>query len=193
MKGKYTKNDVLKYLYGEMDPAEHHDFLEALCTDEDLFETFEAVKEAHDDLGTVDLQPSDASVDRVMHYARSSARTSRPPQNPFLITGKNRLLNYHHMVSVVMVFFTCITAAVAMYLYDKSSVQENSYGMTEAYDKFENVSLDERLDLIENRLQNMLDNTNETVIPVHHDTYRIVDTDLRSPNSNKGVVFLNIK
>ena len=55
MKRKYTKNDVLKYLYGEMDPAEQNVFLDALCTDDELFETFEALKNALSDEEILEL------------------------------------------------------------------------------------------------------------------------------------------
>ena len=41
MKKKFTDNDVLRFLYGEMSPSEHDAFLDAMYEDEELFEKFE--------------------------------------------------------------------------------------------------------------------------------------------------------
>lgn len=192
MKRKYTKNDVLRYIYGEMPPAEHNDFLDAIREDEELFETFEALNAAQEDLSPVELTPSIRSVGAVMSYARHAAGTGRRGHNPFLATGKNKIMNFHHVVSIVMVFFTCITIALAMYAYQKAATPDNTWSLTPTSNDLINHALDQRLDFARERLQNIMDNRRETVVPVHHDTYRVVPTDIATPTSNE-VVLVNIK
>ncbi|MEM6270806.1 MAG: hypothetical protein AAF998_15300 [Bacteroidota bacterium] len=192
---KYTKNDVLKFLYGEMSPAEQDGFLDALCTDEELFSAFEAMKKAADDLEPVEMAPSEGSVDRVMHFARSAARDRRrnpATRSPFSIHKNPKLSAFHQMVSLVMVICTFLTVGLATVVYRKAAEPENNWGMTETHDQFENVSLDNRLQFIRHQLDDIMDDSHEAVMPVHHNTYRLVNTDLFSTEP-QPVIFLNIK
>lgn len=190
MKRKYNNNDILRYLYGEMEPREQDDFLDALCTDDALFKQFEMAQEVQKPLDTVELSPSKSSVDRVMHYAGTSARRR-------IQTGKAPAFNkgsvfQHHFVSVGMVFFTCIMVAIALFAYKMTTAETNSWSNSKDALKFENRALDQRLQFAKERLGDIIDNQTSTPISVHHDTYRLVNTDL-SQDVEPGVVLLNIK
>ncbi|HHG84745.1 MAG TPA: hypothetical protein ENJ82_08340 [Bacteroidetes bacterium] len=193
---KYAKNDVLKYLYGEMPPEEQDDFLDALCSDEELFATYDTLKKASEGLTEVNLNPSENSVNRVMGYARHAAQNprnkTRRNNRPFTSTGKEKVLNFHHLISVVMVFCTFLTIGIAMFVYQRTAQPQNTWGMTESYVEFENVSLDRRLDFIRNQITDIMEDKGGAIMPVHHDTYRLVNTDLTS-SKTQGIVFLNIK
>jgi len=125
MRRKYGKNDILRFIYGEMEGAEHDEFLDALCTDEQLFETYEQIQEGQQQLKPVDLAPSTESVARIQHIAGAAARRKRT-RTPQLVTGKNKFLNQHHVLSVCMVFFTCLTIGIAMYIYKSDSAPTNN-------------------------------------------------------------------
>lgn len=192
---KYTKNDVLKFLYGEMSPAEQDGFLDALCQDEELFSAFEAMKKASEELDPVDMEPSEGSIDRVMGYARRAAREPRRAhrnRSTFALPGNRKMAGFHQLLSVVMVICTFLTVGVAMVVYHKVAEPENKWGMTENHGQFQNVSLDRRLDFIRYQLTNIIDDRHEAVMPVHHDTYRLINTDLLAPEPQQ-VVLLNIR
>lgn len=191
MRRKYGKNDILKFIYGEMSPEDHDGFLDALCTDDELFEAYEEIKNGQDNLVPVELEPSDASVDRIMHFANAANSRRKPPQQA-LAFGKSTFLNYHHVVSVVMVFFTCFTIGIAMYLYNKDKAPENNWSTSRDVLQFENQSLDQRLHFARQRLESIIDDERPAPMQLHHNTYRLVNTDLSRPAA-QGVVLLNIK
>lgn len=191
MRRKYGKNDILKFIYGEMSPAEHDDFLDALCTDDELFEAYEALKSGQDQLPRIDLAPSETSVDRVMHFAHAAAARRKPPATA-LAFGKNKALNYHHLVSVLMVFFTCFTIGIAMYLYNRDNTPQSNWSNSQDVMQFDNQSLDQRLDFARQRLESIIDDQRPAPMRLYHNTYRLVNTDLTGATS-QGVVLLNIK
>lgn len=187
---KFTENDVLRYIYGEMEPVEQDLFLDALVTDEKLLEAFEVMQMAQEELEPVQLAPSESSVNRVMRYASRAAQApQRREHNLFFFNGKDKVMNFHHLVSVVMVFFTCITITTVMYMYNKAATPENNWGLTSQALDFENHSLDQRLDFARYRL---MDLNHEVPLPMHHDTYRLVNADLFAP-LEQNVVFVTIK
>lgn len=192
MKKKFTDNDVLRFLYGEMSPSEHDAFLDALYEDEELFCKFEELKAAQEGLQSVELAPSEASVTRVMHYARRAAHDHRPRRAKLAYAGGGSLFAFNQMVTIVMVIFTCITIGVATYVYSKASKPENNWTMTPTHEELIDHQLDNRLNLARERLNNILDSKRETIVPVHHDTYRVVTSDLFAPQ-NENVVLLHVK
>jgi hypothetical protein len=192
MKKKFTENDVLRFMYGEMSPAEHDAFLDALYDDEALFEKFEELKAAQAGLQQVELAPSEASVSRVIKYAKRAARDRRPKRPKLAYNGNGSMFAFNHVVSIVMVVFTVITIGIATLVYSKSSKPENNWTMTPSHEELMDTDLDNRLDLARERLHNIIDNKRETIVPVHHDTYRVVTSNLFAPN-DENVVLLHVK
>ena len=192
MKKKFTENDILRFLYGEMSPKEHDAFLDAMYEDEALFEAFEEMKHAQASLQEVTLAPSEKSMERVMRYAKRAARDDRPRRKRLAYAGNGSLFGFNQMVSIVMVVFTVATIGIALFIYQKSSKPSNSWKMTETHQDLLNPALDARLDMAKKRLQNMLDNKSEAIVPVHHNTYRVVTSDLFVPQ-DQNVVFLQVK
>ena len=192
MKKKFTENDVLRFMYGEMSPAEHDAFLDALYEDEALFEKFEELKSAQAELQPVALSPSEASVSRVLGYAKRAVRERRPKRPKLAYNGNGSMFAFNHVVSIVMVVFTCVTIGVATLVYSKASKPESNWTMTPTHEDLLDRDLDNRLDLARERLQNIMDPQRKTLVPVHHDTYRIVTADLFAPH-DENVVFLHVK
>lgn len=192
MKKKFTENDVLRFLYGEMSPSEHDAFLDAMYEDEELFEKFEELKAAQAGLQPVELAPSEKSVSRVMSYARRAVRDRRPKRTKLAYAGGGSLFAFNQMVTVIMVVFTCVTIGVATFIYSKASKDENNWTMTPTHEELIDQDLDDRLDLARKRLNNILDSKRETIVPVHHDTYRVVTSNLFAP-TDENVVLLHVQ
>lgn len=192
MKKRFTENDILRFLYGEMAPAEHDAFLDAMYEDEALFEAFEEMKHAHATLQPVALSPSEKSLDRVMGYAKRAVKDGRPRRKRLAYAGNGSLFAFNQMVSIVMIVFTCVTVGIATFVYQKAAKQENSWKMTPTHHQLIDKDLDDRLDIAKQRLQNMIDNKQEALVPVHHNTYRVVTSDLFVPQ-DQNVVFLQVK
>ncbi len=192
MKKKFTENDVLRFMYGEMAPAEHDAFLDALYDDEALFEKFEELKAAQTELQSVELTPSEASVSRVIKYAKRAVRERRPRRTKLAYNGNGSMFAFNHVVSIVMVVFTVVTIGIATLVYSKESKPESSWTMTPTHEELMDSELDNRLDMARERLHNMMDHKRETIVPVHHDTYRVVTSNLFAPNDG-NVVLLHVK
>lgn len=192
MKQKFSSEDIVRFLYGDMEAPEREQFLDSMLEDEALFEEFEAMQSAHAALAPVSLAPSKAAHDRVMNVAKRAAKEQRRNQPSFLSTGRERIINFHHLVSVVMVLLTCLTAAGAMYAYKVSAQPKNTWEMTETKVELFDHSLDQRLEFARHRLEGILEDREDAFVPVHHDTYRLVNTNLFAP-ADQEVIFLNIK
>ena len=192
MKKKFTDNDVLRFLYGEMSPSEHDAFLDAMYEDEELFEKFEELKAAQASLQSVELTPSEKSVSRVMSYAKRAVRNPRAKRSKLAYNGSGSMFAFNQIVTIVMIVLTILTVGVATFVYSKASKPENSWTMTPTHEEFLDHELDDRLDLARERLNNILDSKRETLVPVHHDTYRVVTSDLFAPQDG-NVVLLHVK
>ena len=72
MEKRFSKEDVLRYLYREMDPGEQEAFLNALTEDEELWEEFETLSEAHEDLKDTELNASETSLAKIRKQASQS-------------------------------------------------------------------------------------------------------------------------
>lgn len=71
----FTSDDLLLYLYGETTPEQNAQIKQALETDWSLQEKFALLQEAHNELNSIKLSPSKASIDAIMAYAEKSVET----------------------------------------------------------------------------------------------------------------------
>lgn len=192
MKKKFSENDILRFMYGEMAPAEHDAFLDALCEDEALIERFEELKAAQAGLQPVELAPSEQSVSRVMQYAKRAARSPKARRNRLAYSGGASMFAFNQIVSVVMIVLTCVTVGIATYVYSRASKPDNAWSMTPTHQDLIDTELDNRLDLARERLDNMMCPDRKTIVPMHHDTYREVTSDMFVPK-DENVVILHVQ
>lgn len=192
MKKKFDKNDVLKFLYGELSPADHDDFVEALCCDDELFEAFEELKSAQEDLGEPELlEPSEESLDAIMDFVHTTTRPSvRERVTAIGVSGKKSpLFGTAQLVSTLMVCFTIGLIWFSVKLYGGQKGPEQAGLATEL--DWDSQSLTDRLERARLHLNNLADDR-AVPYPVHHNTYRLVNSNLFTPAA-QGVVFLNIR
>ena len=184
----FDKNDVLRFLYDEMDPTEQEIFLDQLCTDEELWDTYEELKATKELLEPEALieTPSVRSIQKVLNFARHSVLYSPEPSG---VSG-HRSVPLHIILSVIMIVCTSLTIGVGVYAYN-SFPAESIYTPETTQVQWDNSHLDRRIQKVKLNLQNLSGNR-ETVLPFYHDTYRLVKTADFSPAA-ANVVLLNLK
>ncbi len=72
MEQTFTPNDLLRYLYGEVDPHEKNAIREALERDWLLKEKFDQLAQTKDFLSIDLIEPSATSVEIILEYNRKS-------------------------------------------------------------------------------------------------------------------------
>lgn len=80
MKQIYTEDDVIRYVYGEMDEEEYPVFFEVLCKDPELWQMFESFQQVKSELGEALYSPSEATTVAIMEEVNRFASHSN--QNP---------------------------------------------------------------------------------------------------------------
>ncbi|MDX2285040.1 MAG: hypothetical protein NW241_12820 [Bacteroidia bacterium] len=79
MKSRFTDEAILRFLFDEMDAEESRRFLEAVCTDEELWERYESFQTIVEQIGALHYDPSERTVARILHYA-STVRPEPVPE-----------------------------------------------------------------------------------------------------------------
>jgi hypothetical protein len=80
MKQIYTEDDVIRYVYGEMDEEEYPVFFEVLCKDAVLWQMFESLQQLKSELGESLQDPSDATCRAIMEEVNRMASEVRVSQ-----------------------------------------------------------------------------------------------------------------
>ena len=188
MKRKFDKNDVLRFLYNEMEPVESEDFVLALSTKEELWVLFEECQAARSNLEKIEMEvPSSQTVLKILDHAKLSRRRSRSP-----FFSKNRLLSFQFFASLAMVFITVGTILVATMTYNLSgNVQTSLVREDLPALQWENTDFEQRMEHTRMNLRNL--SQERTVIsPFYHNTYQLINSKELSAYP-RDVVLLNIK
>ncbi len=72
MKKAYSDEDLIRFIYDEMTKAEADALLAAMVKDESLWARFEGLQETTELVKTVEMEPSEESLEAVRSYVRSS-------------------------------------------------------------------------------------------------------------------------
>ncbi|WNJ17721.1 hypothetical protein [Pontibacter sp. G13] len=123
MNSEFTDPDILRFLYDEMKPAECDRFMQELCTNEELWERFETFQEMAEKIPTFELEPSQASTDRIMDFVNQPRQRLDPmAQMPDASTSFNSLIgkflnqiNLNLIVAASLILF--ITAGMMSSIY----------------------------------------------------------------------------
>ena len=118
MKKSFTEEDILRFLYNELSIRESEAFLDALYSDEALWEKFESYQQAVDTLVPLDMEPSEESLQNVLDYI-SETHSTAPTSFPTLTSP---VKPYHGIMMAVLVFTTSLVIAGSVYLVSQSSV-----------------------------------------------------------------------
>lgn len=188
MKRKFDKNDVLRFIYNEMEPEENEDFIVALSTDEELWELFEECQAARHNLEKVEMEePSSTTVLKILDHAK----VSRTRKNPFLFS-KNNLLSFQFVASIAMVFITVGTILFSLMAYKSASTTDKSLVRDDLPQlQWEDHQYEKRMERTRMNLMNLSGDRN-VVSPLHHNTYQVVNSREIS-NQSDDIVLINIK
>jgi len=130
MKNAFTDNDIIRFLYDEMGAAESESLLAALVQDEDLWERYEALQEGMGHLEKVALEPSEASLEVIRDFVKTSGEDARAAKRTTLeFAGK-----YLHAGAVSINLHAVVGAALSVFLV--LSIAGSAYKLTRQ--KFDN-------------------------------------------------------
>jgi hypothetical protein len=183
---QFDKDDVLRYVYGELPQADEVDFIEAMCADEELFSYYQELKETQNSLEEIrpeieaELQPSEFVVSQVLNSLReTSAAPHRAPARRFRMP----------MAAMGMVAATLLFMVFTLLVYQTSlQAKPVALSSTTAWDMSD---LDQRLQMARLNADNL--NGDRTVIaPVYSNTYRLIRTGDFAPTL-QNVVLLSIE
>lgn len=185
---RFDKNDVLKFLYGEMPPGEEQAFIEALSSDEELFELFSELKDGQDELVTAEVEPSDHSLDKVMQFASRSV-TERRERRSFLRRGA-RFFTLNQAMSLSMFLLAILTVGIAFKGYEKVLAGPAMPEPVVSFD-WEGSEIQSNLEDTRRKIDFILYDR-EAPAPLHNHTYRMVKTGAFAPEGQK-VSLINLK
>ena len=185
MEKKFTKNDVLRYLYNEMEVAEEQLFMEALLRDEDLWQEFELLKESQESLGETMTEPSPETMAKVRLAVRKAARKNKSAR-----TVTARLFSIPFVLATTTVLFCAGITLFGLYNYQKIS-GEQVVNSNQTRLRWDDPILDQRMQNVRFGIQNM-GGARNIPVPFIHNTYRLINVNQSSP-CGQNVVLLNLK
>ncbi|WP_258102897.1 hypothetical protein [Marinoscillum sp. MHG1-6] len=66
----FTENDLVGFIYGELDKAKYHEVEQALLVDQSLQEKYDELKEVVSQLNKLKYQPSEKSVRNILNFSK---------------------------------------------------------------------------------------------------------------------------
>lgn len=120
MKKKYSDEDILRFLYDEMEGDERESFMDHLCTDEELWERYEEFSDVVQRLAELRIEPSELSVEKVLAFAK----TYDPAVQPLAEASVRRFPFRIHLNTVLLLMgILMVSAAVfGVRKHDKAPV-----------------------------------------------------------------------
>ena len=144
MEKRFTKNDVLRYLYGEMQPVEEKDFLDVLLEDEELWTEFETLKSTQEGLDQALVEPSEKSLQKI------TAAAHKAVSRPSVIRKKSlgqRFISLHLVMAVSLVLVTAGSTLAVLYKYQKIR-EDQMLDPAQARLRWDNPDLDSRMQMV---------------------------------------------
>lgn len=160
MNQKFTDDDILRFLYDEMEQAESERFLDALCSDEDLWERYEYFQEVVEKISGLSYEPSDYSCQQVMAYvALTKPQEEEPSQKGVYLSGlRAPRMNTNAILMLVLALFGSITIIGSIYQMQQAQ-QENQHSQAtptqEQRFQWEDPELNSKMDDLKHEIEQM--------------------------------------
>lgn len=142
MKPHYTDEDIIRFLYDEMNQAESEAFLTALCADERLWDRFEHFQEVVEKTSGQLYEPSEKSVNKIREYV---AQTNPVQEEELLVSSpyvkglKQQKLSINAILMAILILFGAITVSFSIYkVYQERQLQEHTKNL-----EFENGEVEQ--------------------------------------------------
>ncbi len=72
----FTENDLVRFLYGELNENDSYDFQQQLVGDEELQRKLDELRAVQSDLDRVVLSPSKRTMDKILRYSQEYQKQS---------------------------------------------------------------------------------------------------------------------
>lgn len=72
MKRDFTDEDIIRFLYDEMNQSDSEAFLDTLCTDEQLWERYEYFQEVVEKVSELRFEPSEFTCNKILDVVRET-------------------------------------------------------------------------------------------------------------------------
>ncbi|MEL6675514.1 MAG: hypothetical protein AAFR61_25125 [Bacteroidota bacterium] len=170
MQRNFQDNDIIRFLYDEMDRPESDAFLDALMQDEELWERYEHFQQVVEGVSQVKEEPKAASVAKVMAFVAATAGepVAQPKQSwpDRLKLGKNWLpisINLNAVVVMALLLFISIGVTGSFLKLKRAHIgkpsSESLVHQVESLDEplfeWDDSGLDQELDDIRARLEGL--------------------------------------
>lgn len=165
-KPQFTDDDIIRFLYDELNPEKSEAFLAALYTDESLWKRFEALQETAESVAGLQYEPSEQSIDNIKAFVRDTAdevvAVQTEPVAPSMWQRIPKDLPLKALATVAMVLFLGVAVTGSFYTFDQGRKPITSSKRpeliqqvvdTEPLFQWDDSEIDRELDEIRKRVQ----------------------------------------
>lgn len=175
MKKKFTDEEILSFLYDEMDGPTSEEFLAAICADEELWSRYEHFQEVVEGISSLSYEPSEYSVQTVKAYVKASAGVSEIQPEPAVaapsttssyILGKIPVtISLNAVIILAMILFVSVAIVGSAYKLSRGVIDNPNTGTlvhqveVEEAPVFEwdDSAIDEELEVIRQGVEDLKD------------------------------------
>lgn len=174
MKRHFTDDEIICFLYDEMNAKDGHEFMDALCIDEELWARYEHFQEIVEQLSDLKYEPSKLSVEKVRTYVYEGQIHDGPaldkipqPKKPILkgalSTGRvlSVSLNLNAVVLMAVLLFVSVAVTGTFLKLKRGLPSQNQATPTafvhdaESHFRWDDSYLDVELDRIREKVQGL--------------------------------------
>ncbi|MEM8890199.1 MAG: hypothetical protein AAGD28_19650 [Bacteroidota bacterium] len=116
MKRNFTDDEIILFLYDEMDAEDSKAFLDALCTDEELWQRYEHFQEVVEELSDLKYEPSKLSVEKVRSFVYNGEVPEGPVLEEVVAPAKPASLSTGKLLSVSVNLNAVVLMAVLLFV-----------------------------------------------------------------------------
>ena len=113
------EKNILRFVFDEMDEKEASSFLSELCTDDELWDTYEEVDGTVEALKDAELAPAQSSIDAIMEVAKETNPLQE--ENKGWLNKQLSKLNLHTVLASAMLVFVLAGVAGSVYKIRRSN------------------------------------------------------------------------
>ncbi|GAB4421477.1 MAG: hypothetical protein OHK0039_36310 [Bacteroidia bacterium] len=116
MKNYFTDEDIIRFLYDEMSVEESEHFIEALCSDQELWDRYEHFQEDVEEIPPLRMEPSEEICQRILDYVREDQTEITTQHAPtavvksFAWNGWFASINLNALVMATLAVFVTVAA-----------------------------------------------------------------------------------
>jgi len=167
MKHKFTEEDIIRFLYNEMSIRESEAFLDALYTDDQLWETFESYQHIVDKLIRMEVDPSDETCNNIMRFVADTHPDPKPKQK----SSGNKQNQLRVMMMGVLVLVTSMIVTGSIYFFQEArqknqqaaNMPVSSEQKTQMPLEWEDPHTEQTIQSIRQQLDDIKEDTGETI------------------------------